>query len=57
MFEWWASLPGWARYGVALLALALGGVLLLLTNRFYPWPWAIGAVLLCAATCVNDRWY
>jgi hypothetical protein len=45
MIGWWTGLPWWLRAGVALLFLLASTVLLLL-GRFWPWGWAVGAVLL-----------
>lgn len=53
MFDWWTDLPKPARYGAALVFLAVGGVFLL-GGYFVPWPWAVGGVLLVAAMVVDD---
>jgi hypothetical protein len=45
LFEWWAGLPWWLRVGVAGVFLLLSTILWL-ANRFWPWGWAVGVVLL-----------
>jgi len=48
MFEWWADLSPWVRYGVAI-AFLLVSTILYLGGTFWPWGWAVGAVLLVFA--------
>jgi len=43
--EMWAGLSPWLRFGVAL-AFLLVSTGLWLADRFWPWGWAIGIVLL-----------
>jgi hypothetical protein len=45
LFEWWAGLSPWIRFGVAGAFLLLSTVLWL-CGTFWPWGWAAGAVLL-----------
>ena len=45
MFEWWAGLPWQLRVGVAVFFL-LVSTAFWFANRFWPWGWAIGIVLL-----------
>ena len=45
LFEWWAGLPWWLRVGVAL-AFLLASTLLWFADRFWPWGWVVGVVLL-----------
>ena len=44
-FGWWADLPAWLRYGVALLFLAISTALWF-AGRLWPWGWVAGIVLL-----------
>ena len=44
--EWWAGLPWWLRVGVAVPFLLLSTILFFVFDRFWPWGWAIGIVLL-----------
>lgn len=53
--EWWAGLPAWARYGVALVPLAIAGVIFVATDRLYFWPIGLGIALLLAAMMVSDK--
>lgn len=48
MIGWWSDQSPWVRYGVAVLLLAVSTVFLL-CGRFWPWGWALGAVLLLFA--------
>jgi hypothetical protein len=53
MFEWYAGLPVWLKYGVALLILGASAVLF--TNGlFWAWGWGVGLVLLLAAVLIGD---
>jgi hypothetical protein len=45
MFEWWGGLSPLIRFGVAGLFL-LASTVLWFAGRFWPWGWAVGAVLL-----------
>ncbi len=45
LFEWWAGLSPWIRFGVALLFLALSTILWFL-GYFFPWGWGVGIILL-----------
>jgi hypothetical protein len=45
LFEWWAGLSPWLRFGVAGAFLLLSTVLWF-TGQFWPWGWAIGVALL-----------
>lgn len=44
--EWWGGLPWWLRLGVALLFLLASTVLWFGFDRFWPWGWVVGVVLL-----------
>ncbi|HYT89763.1 MAG TPA: hypothetical protein VEL76_13730 [Gemmataceae bacterium] len=52
MFEWYAGLSPWLRFGVAG-AFLLASTIALLCGRFWPWGWGVGAVLL-AFSFPND---
>ena len=46
LLEWWGGLhPGW-RFGVAIFFLALSTVIFFGFDRFWPWGWAVGGLLL-----------
>jgi hypothetical protein len=45
MFEWWGGLSPWLRFGVAGFFLLVSTVLWF-AGYFWPWGWAVGAVLL-----------
>jgi hypothetical protein len=45
LFEWWAGLSPWIRFGIAA-AFLLVSTILWLMDTFWPWGWAVGAVLL-----------
>jgi hypothetical protein len=45
LFEWWAGLPWWARYGTAMVFLLISTGLLL-AGKFGPWGWGIGGMML-----------
>ena len=45
MFSYWAGLPWKLRMGVALAFLLVSTVLFVM-DYFWPWGWAVGAVLL-----------
>lgn len=45
LIEWWAGQSTWLKVTVALLLIAASTVLWLL-DRFWPWGWAAGVVLL-----------
>lgn len=47
-FEWWAGLPVWLRYGSAILFLGISTGLWF-ADRFWPWGWVVGIVLLLMA--------
>lgn len=49
MIEWWVGLPWQFRVGVALLFLLASTVLWFAADRFWPYGWAVGAVLLMFA--------
>lgn len=53
MFEWYAELPKWLKFGVAVLLLSLSGGLWAM-EEFWAWGWGAGFVLLLAAFCIND---
>ena len=40
IFEWWASLPWWLRYGIAIFFLLISIILALV--QVLPWNWAMG---------------
>ena len=44
--QWWADLPAWLRYGVSLALIGVSTYLFFFANRFWPWGWALGLVLL-----------
>ncbi|MCZ2340391.1 MAG: hypothetical protein LC104_01180 [Bacteroidales bacterium] len=44
-FEWWGGLPWYFRLGVALLLLLISTIFWL-NDRFWPWGWVAGSVLL-----------
>ena len=44
-FESWSGLPRWLRVGMALIFLAVSTVLFF-RDRFWPYGWAIGGILL-----------
>lgn len=46
MFEWWAGLSPWIRYGVGVFFLLLSTLLFFGFDRFWPWGWGVGAILL-----------
>jgi len=48
-------LPAWARYGVALVPLAIAGIVFVATDRLYFWPIGLGIALLLAAMMVSDK--
>lgn len=52
MLDWWIDLPSWLKYGVALLVLAISGVMWI-AGWFWPWGWGVGGVLLMAALCID----
>jgi hypothetical protein len=56
MFDWWLDLPAWARYGVALLILAIAATLFFVNGRIYPWVWGCGGAMLIVAMFVKDDW-
>ena len=45
LFEWWAGLSPWVRFGVSLLLLA-ASTILWFAGYFFPWGWVAGVVLL-----------
>ena len=45
LLEWWAGLPWWLRYGVAVVFLLISTVLLI-GGTFWPLGWAAGLVFL-----------
>jgi len=45
MFEWFAEIPWWVRLSVAL-AFILASTIIWFAGYFWPWGWAVGAVLL-----------
>jgi hypothetical protein len=45
LFEWWAGLSPWLRLGVAGMFL-LASTILWFMDRFWPWGWAVGGILL-----------
>lgn len=49
MFEWWAGLSPWIRYGVAVFFLGLSTLLFFAFDRFWPWGWVVGVILLLLA--------
>jgi hypothetical protein len=48
LFESYASLPWWLRYGVALLFIAISTILFF-AGRFWPWGWGVRLVFLIFA--------
>ena len=46
MFEWFADIPWYIRLSIALAFILLSTALYFFANRFWPWGWAVGAVLL-----------
>lgn len=48
LFEWWGGLSPWIRYGVAVLFLLLS-TLLWFADRFWPYGWVVGIILLLMA--------
>jgi hypothetical protein len=44
-FEWWAGLNTWFKVSVALV-LILVSTVLWLADRFWPWGWVTGVILL-----------
>jgi len=49
ILSWWAGLPWQLRYGTALALLAASTLLFFVWRIFWPWGWAIGALLLLFA--------
>jgi hypothetical protein len=49
MLDWWSEQSPWLRYGVALLLIAISTILFFFADRFWPWGWAMGLILLCFA--------
>lgn len=49
MIGWWSDQSPWLRYGVALLLMGISTALFFLADRFWPWGWGFGAVLLLFA--------
>jgi hypothetical protein len=45
LLEWWSDQSPWIRYGVSGFFL-LVSTILFFCGWFWPWGWAIGAVLL-----------
>ena len=45
LFEWWAGLSPWIRFGVAMLFLA-ASTILWFAGYFFPWGWGVGVILL-----------
>jgi len=45
LFEWWGGQSPWIRFGVAGIFLLISTVLFFM-GSFWPWGWAVGAVLL-----------
>lgn len=45
MLDWWTGLPWKLRLGVACFFLLISTVLFF-AGTFWPWGWAVGAVLL-----------
>lgn len=45
-FEWWSGSDWKLRVGVAMLFLLSSTILWFGFNRFWPWGWAVGGVLL-----------
>jgi len=48
LFEWWGELSPWIRYGAALFFLLLSTGLWF-AGWFWPYGWAVGAILLLFA--------
>ncbi|MBX3389477.1 MAG: hypothetical protein KF691_08485 [Phycisphaeraceae bacterium] len=46
--DWWASLPLWVRYGVAIIILGISA-LALLNGRLILWGWGLGVAFLFLA--------
>ncbi len=53
MFEWYAGLPRFVKFGVAFLVLAISGVAWAM-GYFWPWGWGVGLALLLAAMTISD---
>jgi hypothetical protein len=49
LIEWYAGLSPWLRFGVAGFFLVVAAVALLVFDRFWPWAWGVGIVLLLFA--------
>ncbi len=49
MIDWFTGLPWWLRYGVAILLLLISTGLYFFANRFWPWGWGVGGVMLLFA--------
>jgi hypothetical protein len=45
-FEWWYELSPWIRAGVAIMLILISTLLWFLADRFWPWGWAAGVILL-----------
>jgi len=54
MMDWWLGLPKGLKYGMALLVLALSAAIFFLADRFWPWGWGVGLVLLFFAGFDSD---
>src|SRR5262249_31049002 len=48
LFDWYADLSPWLRFGAALFFIAISTALFF-AGRFWPWGWAVGGVLLIFA--------
>jgi len=44
--QWWYGLPLWLRLGIALLLILISTLLWFCADRFWPWGWAMGVILL-----------
>lgn len=53
MFEWFAGLPAWLKYGIALIFLG-ASAFEYSQGVFWPWGWGMGFVLLLAAMVLGD---
>jgi hypothetical protein len=53
MFEWYAGLPRFVKFGVAFLVLAISGGAWVM-GYFWPWGWGVGLALLLAAMTITD---
>ena len=46
MLEWWLDLPPLLRAGIAVLILGIAALVFFVGDRFWPFAWGLGAVLL-----------